>query len=277
MKKFKYFTIGEFAKIHNINKRTLHYYDEIDLIKPCIVGENGYRYYSYYQSVELELILVMRRLGLSIDEIMEYKQDRSTEKLQELFVGQIEMLDKNITKLSNTKNYIEGKLDQLKLINTIEDGNIEIVELEEEKLLVSEDFIDDSNEDYFRLMRSFNSIVKKEKGITSKFGCRISVDNIYNDNLLTYDRFFMSVLPTKTEIANEGISFDIKPKGKYIRVYTKGNWYRIMDIYHEIIKFANENNYQLEGYGYEVGVNELNCFTIEEYITEITVKIVDKK
>ncbi len=273
MKNFKYFSTGEFAKLHNINKRTLHYYDEIDLIKPSIVGENGYRYYSYYQSVELELILVMRRLGLSIDEIKEYKQDRSTEKLQQLFIDQIKMLDKDITKLSNTKNYIEGKLDQLKFLNTIEDGKIEIVELEEEKLLVSEDFIDDSNEDYFRLMRSFNSKVKQEKDITSKFGCRISVDNIYNDKLLSYDRFFMSVLPTKNTIEQENISFDIKPKGKYIRVYTKGDWNRIMDIYHEILKYAKENNYVLEGYGYEVGVNELNCFTIDEYITEITVKI----
>ena len=275
MKKFKYFTTGEFARLHNINKRTLHYYDEIDLIKPSEVGENGYRYYSYYQSVELELILVMRRLGLSIDEIMEYKQDRSVDKLKDLFLEQIDLLDKNITKLTNTKSYIEGKLDQLDLLNKIEDGKIEIVELNEEKLLVSEDFKDDSNEEYFRLMRSFNTKVKREKGITGKFGCRISVENLYNDKLLSYDRFFMSVKKDKDTISADGVNFDVKPKGRYIRVYTKGNWYRIMDIYHEILKYAKQNKLELEGYGYEVGVNELNCFTIDEYITEITVKIKD--
>ena len=47
-------TTAQFAKLHKINKRTLHYYDEIDLFKPKFKGENNYRYYDYFQSIELE-------------------------------------------------------------------------------------------------------------------------------------------------------------------------------------------------------------------------------
>lgn len=44
------FTIGQFAALHEINKKTLMWYDEIGLLKPACIKENGYRYYSYQQS-----------------------------------------------------------------------------------------------------------------------------------------------------------------------------------------------------------------------------------
>ena len=47
----KLFTIGQFAALHGINKKTLMWYDEIGLFKPAFIHEeNGYRLYSYYQS-----------------------------------------------------------------------------------------------------------------------------------------------------------------------------------------------------------------------------------
>ncbi len=48
------FTIKEFAQLHHLNKRTLHYYDEIQLFSPKIKKANGYRYYTPEQSGELE-------------------------------------------------------------------------------------------------------------------------------------------------------------------------------------------------------------------------------
>ena len=56
----KLFTIGQFAALHGINKKTLMWYDEIGLFKPAFIHEeNGYRLYSYYQSTELEVILLL--------------------------------------------------------------------------------------------------------------------------------------------------------------------------------------------------------------------------
>ena len=50
-KKSKLLTIGQFAALHGINKKTLMWYDEIGLFCPTLIHpENGKRYYSYYQS-----------------------------------------------------------------------------------------------------------------------------------------------------------------------------------------------------------------------------------
>ncbi|HET9160675.1 MAG TPA: MerR family transcriptional regulator, partial [Caulobacteraceae bacterium] len=39
------FTVKQLAKLSGVSVRTLHHYDEIGLLKPAAVGENGYRYY----------------------------------------------------------------------------------------------------------------------------------------------------------------------------------------------------------------------------------------
>lgn len=60
------FTIGQFAAMHGINKKTLMWYDEIGLLKPAFVRANGYRCYTYKQSGMLETILMLRALHMPI-------------------------------------------------------------------------------------------------------------------------------------------------------------------------------------------------------------------
>ena len=67
------------CKLTGVNKRTLHYYNEIGLFRPEIIGENGYHYYTCFQFTELELILTLRKIGLSIDEIKDYSSRPSDE------------------------------------------------------------------------------------------------------------------------------------------------------------------------------------------------------
>ena len=57
----KLLTIGQFAAMHGINKKTLMWYDKIGLFKPTVINpKNGYRCYTYYQSPILETILLLR-------------------------------------------------------------------------------------------------------------------------------------------------------------------------------------------------------------------------
>ena len=68
-------TTAQFAKLHNVNKRTLHYYDYIGLFSPCHKGENGYRYYDYSQSIDFEYIRMLKEINLSIEEIKDFVRD----------------------------------------------------------------------------------------------------------------------------------------------------------------------------------------------------------
>jgi MerR family transcriptional regulator, thiopeptide resistance regulator len=63
------FTVKQISRLAHITPRTLHYYDEIGLFKPSLVGENGYRYYAEDSLLRLQTILLYRELDLPIQEI----------------------------------------------------------------------------------------------------------------------------------------------------------------------------------------------------------------
>jgi DNA-binding transcriptional MerR regulator len=64
------FKIGDFSRIARVSCRLLRYYDEIGLLKPgSIERDTGYRYYSASQLPRLNRILVLKELGLSLEEI----------------------------------------------------------------------------------------------------------------------------------------------------------------------------------------------------------------
>ena len=64
------FLSGEFSKISRVSKRLLHYYDDIGLLKPAHIDEeNGYRYYSAKQLPDLNRILALKDLGLTLEQI----------------------------------------------------------------------------------------------------------------------------------------------------------------------------------------------------------------
>ena len=102
-------TTAQFAKLHKINKRTLHYYDEIDLFKPKFKGENNYRYYDYFQSIELENILMLKQLDMSISEIKSYLNNPNVNDFVNIADDKIL---KNRTRYSSFKTNKKGIRDK---------------------------------------------------------------------------------------------------------------------------------------------------------------------
>jgi DNA-binding transcriptional MerR regulator len=65
------YTVKEVAEMAGVSRRTLHYYDEIGLLKPTVVGRNGYRYYQEEAVLRLQQILYFREMDFSLSEIIE--------------------------------------------------------------------------------------------------------------------------------------------------------------------------------------------------------------
>lgn len=62
--------IKEFAGFTGVSVRTLHYYDEIGLLKPaCVDASTGYRYYDEESLVRMQQILFYRELDFSLKSI----------------------------------------------------------------------------------------------------------------------------------------------------------------------------------------------------------------
>lgn len=62
-------TVNEVSKLSGVSVRTLHYYDEIGLLRPAKVTEAGYRLYGEAELERLQHILLFRELQFPLKEI----------------------------------------------------------------------------------------------------------------------------------------------------------------------------------------------------------------
>ncbi len=62
-------SIQEVARLTGTTSRTLRHYDQIGLLAPSRIGDNGYRWYDDDALVRLQRILLLRDLGLGLAEI----------------------------------------------------------------------------------------------------------------------------------------------------------------------------------------------------------------
>jgi DNA-binding transcriptional MerR regulator len=78
------FTVGEFSQLAQVSKRLLRYYDEIGLLKPAHTDKFTYRrFYRAEQLPQLNRILALKDLGLSLDQIQRLLSDKvSTDDMQ---------------------------------------------------------------------------------------------------------------------------------------------------------------------------------------------------
>lgn len=118
----KYYTTGEFAKLCNVEKRTLFYYDEIDLFKPDKIDANGYRYYTIFQLDTFAVIQALKTLKMSLDDINKFIHNRDIHTYHDFLESQEAVVNKQIEELKNVTYYLEtSKLQLEKAMEAEED------------------------------------------------------------------------------------------------------------------------------------------------------------
>ncbi|MBQ8293472.1 MAG: MerR family transcriptional regulator [Bacilli bacterium] len=83
--------IGEFSKMTGVSVKTLRYYDNINLIKPKKINkDNKYREYTEDQIFELNKILTLKNVGLTIKEIKQVLEKKpSNDQLAEMLENKL--------------------------------------------------------------------------------------------------------------------------------------------------------------------------------------------
>ena len=108
-------TVKQLSKLAGVTPRTLHHYDEIGLLKPSRVGQNGYRYYGEESILRLQQILFYRELGLPLDDIKKIMGRREFDVMgalrshKEALQKQVVRLNRLIHTVDNTINHLKGK------------------------------------------------------------------------------------------------------------------------------------------------------------------------
>lgn len=120
------FRIGEFSKIAQVSGSQLRYYDEIGLLKPARIDEwTGYRYYSAEQLPDLNRILALKELGLTLEQIQRMLADEiSVDELRGMFALKKSQIEQSVQEELMRLQHIDARLRQIEEAGSIDNYDI---------------------------------------------------------------------------------------------------------------------------------------------------------
>lgn len=108
------YTVKALAKLAGVTPRTLHFYDEIGLLKPSQVGDNGYRYYGEEAVLRLQQILLFRKMDVPLETIKSlmgrpnFDMQVALVEHRKALLQRIDALNELVQTVDETMAYLKG-------------------------------------------------------------------------------------------------------------------------------------------------------------------------
>lgn len=206
--------VGELARRTGLSVRTLHHYDEIELLSPAGRTAAGHRLYGRAEVERLQRIASLKQIGLSLDEVREClsRPEYSLDRVLEL---QIERLDEEVERRRRLRDLIQELRDRLgsgevsldDITRTIEVTTMyekyytpeQLEQLEQRREQVGQDRIEEVQREWQDLFAAYTeamnrgldpaseevqALARKSAALIDEFtggdpGIRASLDNLY--------------------------------------------------------------------------------------------------
>ena len=107
------YSVMQLARLAGVSVRTLHVYDKLELLKPSVRTEAGYRYYGEQELLRLQQILFYKELDMPLKAISEVLDDPGFD-LVEALIGHKAALIARRDRLGVLLNTIDNTIDHLK-------------------------------------------------------------------------------------------------------------------------------------------------------------------
>ena len=120
-------SVSEMAKLTGVSVRTLHYYDQIGLLRPETAADSGYRWYGEADVERMQQILFFRELDFPLKDIRAILSDPHYDK-REALLRQRHLLQLKRERLDRLLDLLEANL---KGEQTMEFKGFDVAELED--------------------------------------------------------------------------------------------------------------------------------------------------
>lgn len=110
------YTIKKLAELAGVSTRTLRYYDEIGLLKPCRVNSSGYRIYGEQEVDILQQILFYRAMDMRLEDIQqiilqkEFNINSALESHYKRLLDRREQIDQLLATIEKTMKCRKGEV-----------------------------------------------------------------------------------------------------------------------------------------------------------------------
>ena len=242
----EYLLIGEMAKIHDVTRQTLIFYDKIGLFKPYMIDENNRRLYKVEQIPFLREICFLKSIGVSLEEIKKHLPTRNPQNAISLLELHYNQMDENIKELIKKENYIKQRIDIYKsaIINKQSQHSVSIRHLEERRIVCSA-FEGNLNRQtmHLTMMKAREKLSKNGILISNGFGTLLCRKNVIAGKPFENGYVYVN-LPTED---TEGIEdIQVLPAGEYACREKYGMPYEVEYDY-DLLKWIENNDYTAIG------------------------------
>jgi len=106
----KLLRIGQLANELGTTTKTLRFYEEIGLLQKSTRSPSGYRLYNRKAAADARLLIGLRRLGLSIDELKVFCSTTNGDSLRQRLLA---LMDEKIREMDLSLGVLQGRRDDL--------------------------------------------------------------------------------------------------------------------------------------------------------------------
>lgn len=172
---------GKFAQVRQTTKDTLRHYDEIGLLKPTAVNENGYKIYAASQIIDFLAIASLQEAGFSLEEIRSFQKQHDPAMTLRLFNSKKAEIEAKAREIERKRQLIESAIASLQTQEEWQSGKLDsannwrLVEEEESYFLSTRIPLQSSNPEELFLKIAEHEKSFKEESKRSKQ----SLPNLY--------------------------------------------------------------------------------------------------
>lgn len=261
------YTIGELARLFNLNPDTLRYYEEKGILHP-LRSENHYRMYGIQDICTLNVVRALRELGMPLEKIRDYLETRTVAGTLALIDREDALLRRRMAKLEELRQEALERQERLGRYSTVEAGKLEVLdEPPRPYVCLREDVIFEGEIDF--LLKKLENAHPEDIRILGSACMGAALDGtsldagIYNHYALV---FFLTAQDRRHDA--------VLPAGRYARWYYRGPYSNFEAHYKALLLALAEQDLRpaappLELYRIDAHDTSLE----EEYLTEIQVLV----
>ena len=263
-----YFTTGEFAKLCGVKKQTLFHYDQIGILCPELVGDNGYRYYSIFQFDTYNTIAMLKELDMPLSYIKNFLENRSPSSFLSLLKEHDALIDEKIAELQWLKSFVNGKLKITEEGMAARHGEIRLEQRPQEYYIFTEYSGSAAGIDEYAAFADHVAHCHQNQ-IYSPYvtGGLIDANGGYDENDYHYSYLYTKLNPE--DVVYTSASITVIPPRTYAVIYSTKGFRPIRSMFDSLLAFARENGYEPGEHFFEdilldnVSERELDEYTVK--------------
>lgn len=258
-----YLSISEFATLSGIKRKTLIYYDQIDLLKPRKVNTKGYRYYHYRQLYAVNMIIFFKDIGMSLEEIKEYSQLDSADQLITLIQKQKEKIRQKQLYYSRMEQMMELQIQSLRETENFNECSISLTHYEEVPLFFSDTVYHGVKS---RVSVALSELYQQSLAAGYEFpypaGMAMHLDESYTSETAVA-QYYVKVPDSPA----------VRPKGSYLECYVQGHG-EYETGYEKLIAYAEKHHFSIANTLYiDFIQNELVAQNFDDFIMKMMLQV----